>query len=326
MIRRRKRKYDDPLRHACHPRPRSRREFLSQGFITGSALAVGSGLTTFGGKSFALSPPLASLLDGCDIQTQGAGKIPFICFDLAGGSNQAGSNVLVGRQGGQRDFLSTAGYERQGLPGDMVPSIVNPDTQTNDFVDEPLGLAFHSDSAFLRGMMTRITPATAANINGAVIPARSENDTGNNPHNPMYGIAKAGADGQLLTLIGSENSAGYKMHYAAPNTAIIALNSPSTGDYIAWSGAVDSVFRGTLGATYLEVARNNDAKRITYFTPRFAGFQLGVSYAHDGVQDNFGPTNIAGGSGTLGHIFDIGANYVQSFGDINVAIIADKAH
>jgi hypothetical protein len=39
-----------------------------------------------------------------------------------------------------------------------------------------------------------------------VIPARSENDTGNNPHNPMYGIARAGANGSLLTLIGSQNS------------------------------------------------------------------------------------------------------------------------
>ena len=121
-------------------------------------------------------------------------------------------------------------------------------------------------------------------------------------------------------LIGSENSAGYLMHYGAPNAAIISLNSPSTGDYIAWSGAVDSVFRGTLGTTYLEVGRNNDAKRITYFTPRFAGFQLGVSYAHDANQDNFGPTDIAAGSGNLGNIFDIGANYVQSFGDFNVAI------
>ena len=127
-----------------------------------------------------------------------------------------------------------------------------------------------------------------------------------------------GSFGEVL--IGSENSAGYKMHYAAPNAAIISLNSPSTGDYIAWSAGRDSVFRGTLGATYLEVQGNNDAKRITYFTPRFSGFQLGVSYAHDGNQDNFGPTNIAGGSGNLAHIFDIGANYVQSFGAINVAI------
>jgi hypothetical protein len=38
-------------------------------------------------------------------------------------------------------------------------------------------------------------------MNGAVIAARSENDTGNNPHNPMYGIYRAGADGSLATLI-----------------------------------------------------------------------------------------------------------------------------
>ena len=38
----------------------------------------------------------------------------------------------------------------------MVPSIVNPATGTNDFVNSQLGLAFHSDSAYLRGMFTRI--------------------------------------------------------------------------------------------------------------------------------------------------------------------------
>jgi len=55
-------------------------------------------------------------------------------------------------------------------------------------------------------MLTAVSPGTAANTNGCVIPARSENDTGNNPHNPMYGIARAGADGSLLGLIGSRNS------------------------------------------------------------------------------------------------------------------------
>ncbi len=221
MIRRRKRNYDDPLLHADHPRPRTRREFLSQGFILGGAGALfGTSSITLGGKAFALSSDMAPLVNSCGIATLGAGKIPFICFDLAGGSNQAGSNVLVGQQGGQLDFLSTQGYERQGLPGDMIPSIVNPNTQTRDNIDQQLGLAFHSDSAFLRGMMTRVSAATAANTNGAVIPARSDNDTSNNPHNPMYGIARAGmgmdqnnnpiigkgADGSLLTLIGSNNS------------------------------------------------------------------------------------------------------------------------
>ena len=130
-----------------------------------------------------------------------------------------------------------------------------------------------------------------------------------------------GSFGEIL--IGSENSAGYKMTYGAPNAAIISLNSPSTGDYIAWTGFTGGdVFRRTLGTTFLEVQGNNDAKRITYFTPRFAGFQLGLSYARDGLQDNFGPTSTAGGSGTLENIFDVGVNYVQTFGDFNVAASA----
>ena len=118
----------------------------------------------------------------------------------------AGSNVLTGGQGGQRDFLSVAGYGRLGLPGDMVPNAPNPGSPTNDFVENRLGLLFHLDSAFARGILERVSVTTAAGVNGAVIPARSENDTGNNPHNPMYGIFQAGADGELLTLIGSESS------------------------------------------------------------------------------------------------------------------------
>ncbi len=203
----RKRKYDDPICHPGHPRPRTRRDFLSQGFIMGTGTVLGlTSMTLPNGVRAELADDLLDMVAQCGLNALGNNKIPFLAFDLAGGSNQAGSNVLVGGQGGQLDFLSTAGYERQGLPGDMVPSIVNPDTQTNDFVDTTLGLAFHSDSAFLRGIMSRISPATALNVNGAVIPARSENDTGNNPHNPMYGIAAAGAKGELLSLIGSENS------------------------------------------------------------------------------------------------------------------------
>ncbi len=136
----------------------------------------------------------------CNIQN-GAGKIPFICFDLAGGANIAGSNVLVGGPGGQLDLLTTAGYSKLGLPGNMTPA-----SSTTNFVDTQLGLAFHSDSAFLRGILSMTSTATRALVNGAVIPARSENDTSNNMHNPMYGIAKSGSRGQLLTLIGSQSS------------------------------------------------------------------------------------------------------------------------
>ncbi len=230
---RRKRAYalNEPLRHEGHKKPVTRRDFLAQGFITGAATIVAptmlASLLKSGRAGAApttdLMPDILSLKqDVCNI-TGGAGKVPFICFDLAGGANIAGSNVLVGTRD-QLDTLSVQGYSKLGLPGDMVP-----DFSTGTFVDTQFGLAFHTDSAFLRGMLSTTTEATRANVNGAVIPARSENDTGNNPHNPMYGIARAGAKGELLTLIGSQNSesGGNSM---APAALVDAQNRPTKID------------------------------------------------------------------------------------------------
>jgi hypothetical protein len=201
---------DEPIRHEqAHKRPVTRRDFLAQGFTSGLAtIAAPTVFSLFAdprAAQAALSPDLVALKASCGLDVAGAGKIPFICIDLAGGANMVGSNVLIGGPGGQLDFLSTAGYGKLGLPGDMLPSMTNVATGTS-FTDSRLGLSFHSDSAFLRGILDRIAPATAASINGAVIAARSENDTGNNPHNPMYGIHQAGADGALATLIGSRAS------------------------------------------------------------------------------------------------------------------------
>lgn len=209
MFKKRKRHYDDPIRHPDHPKPVTRRQLLAQGFITGGATILSGGvMSLFSNPRMAhaaLSPDLQALKAGCGIAVQGAGKIPFIAFDLAGGANIANSNVLVGGPDGQLDFITTAGYRKTGLPGDMIPSAIDPVSGLS-FTDQQLGLAFHRDSAFLRGMLGSMDATRAANINGCVIPARSENDTGNNPHNPMYAIQRAGADGSLLTLIGSRNS------------------------------------------------------------------------------------------------------------------------
>jgi hypothetical protein len=211
-VKRKPRNPDAPQRHDNHRRPMTRRELIGQGFLAGSATLLSGGfLSLFSDPRAAyaaLADDLRPLTPGCGI-SNGAGKIPFICFDLAGGANIAGSNVLVGKEGGQFDLLGTAGYRKLGLPGDQVPGVAETTaTATSNGLhgDTSLGLAFHSDSAFLRGMQTRMSAGTAANVNGAVIPARSENDTGNNPHNPMYGIQRAGADGSILTLCGSRTS------------------------------------------------------------------------------------------------------------------------
>ena len=275
MRKRRQRKYDDPICHPSHSRPRTRREFLGQGFILGSGITLGGAMLSLGGNArAALSGNLPQLVAQCGIATDGAGKIPFICFDLAGGSNQAGSNVLVGQRGGQLDFLSTSGYERQGLPGDMIPPIVNPATQTNDFIDTQLGIAMHSDSAFLRGIVDKTTQQTRDNTTGAVIPARSENDTGNNPHNPMYGIASAGADGSLLTLIGSENSdsGGNSM---APQSMIDLTLRPTKVDRS--SDVVSLVDVGDL----LSVLNQQDAVAVMESIYRISDQKMAASTVYD---------------------------------------------
>lgn len=276
------RDYDAPKRHPDHRRPVTRREFVAQGFLSGSAFTLGGGVMSLFSnprEAFAaLSGDLTPLLsDPCNIATDGAGKIPFICFDLAGGANIAGSNVLIGKEGGQMDFVSTAGYEKLGLPGDMVPGLNDPITG-EPFANTDLGLAFHLDSAFRRGMLASMTPGVEANLTGAVIPARSDNDTGNNPHNPLYGIARAGADGSILTLAGTENtdSGGNSMIPASmmdPELRPTKVDRP--GDV---TGLVDTgQLVGILGP--------NDATAVMESIYRISSQKMGVVTADAVVKD-----------------------------------------
>lgn len=207
---------DAPLLNVGHRRPRTRREFIGQGLALGTGTVIANSmLGLFPSAAHALSNDFAAQLTNCAAASGGGGgMVPFLCFDLAGGANIAGSNVLIGAKtgavnatGSQLNLLSTAGYSMLGLPASMVPNpaLHTPGTATG-FIDDSLGLAFHADSAFLRGINMTCSPAAKAKVSGAVIPARSENDTGNNPHNPMYGIYRAGARGQLVNLVGSQNA------------------------------------------------------------------------------------------------------------------------
>ena len=234
----------EPLRHDDHPRPRTRREFIAQSFMTGAATVVGSSLlgamaprNARAQATVTLAPDLQNLITPCNIGA-GAGKIPFICFDLAGGGNIAGSNVLVGGPKGQLDFLSVAGYNKLGLPGGMVPS-----SSAGNFIDASFGLRYHSDSAHLRGMKLRASAQAMAGTTGTVIPALSQNDTNVNPHNPMYAVYQYGARGALLNLIGSDNSVSGGNSMAPPSMVLAAaqptkISTPadtaglvSTGNY-----------------------------------------------------------------------------------------------
>jgi predicted porin len=120
-----------------------------------------------------------------------------------------------------------------------------------------------------------------------------------------------GGWGRLL--LGSENSAPYLMAYASPSAGL-GLNSPN---FYIFSPAGAA---GTAG--YLNLA--SDANKITYFTPRFGGFQLGVSYtpnidSRGGNRQAFN-LNTDNDEGDLSGVIGVGANFVESFDGIDVAV------
>ncbi|MEQ9240119.1 porin [Roseovarius indicus] len=138
-----------------------------------------------------------------------------------------------------------------------------------------------------------------------------------------------GSFGEIL--IGEQELAGSRLtprppgaYFPGPDASILSINSGSIGNFIPFSGAVggvetgDDVYRGTLGSSFASIAGGDNQPSITYFTPRFAGFQLGLSYARDSSSSLTGSSTYT----DLRHIFDIGANYVNSFGDFDVAISA----
>ena len=130
-----------------------------------------------------------------------------------------------------------------------------------------------------------------------------------------------GSFGQII--IGDENSAMYKMHYA-PSDFGIGMNS---GDVTAWNKPVkdaegDSInmgshYRSPFGATYIEPDAVNDSAKISYFTPRVSGFQLGLSYGPDANQDSNGLPNRD--AANTDYIM-VGANFKQKMGGMSVGI------
>jgi len=224
----------EPLLYDNHPRPVTRRQMLGAGLLSGSALVIGPawlGAVLKANRAGAtVSQDIQALLAAaqCNVPSAGAG-VPFIVFDLAGGANLVGSEVIVGQQTNQNgpintqtNFLSTAGYELLGVPGNMVPS-------STANIDPSLGLLWQADGAIKRGIMSIAAATTAAGTSGAVLCAMSQNDTQDNPHNPMYGIAMAGAMGQLMTLCGTQSSVsgGNSM---APTALINPALQPTTID------------------------------------------------------------------------------------------------
>ena len=141
---------------------------------------------------------------------------------------------------------------------------------------------------------------------------------------------------------GSRDAAAYRMFYGTPSALIGFGFAQHNHQWNAVGGANKAV---RAGYGYQIGAQWQDANRISYYTPRFAGLQVGVGYAPKIQQMNFGGVQTGGqGAGSCGYnngvnsancpindwqyqdAFDIGANYLNKFGDITVALHAGFAN
>src|SRR5471030_2658089 len=147
---------------------------------------------------------------------------------------------------------------------------------------------------------------------------------------------------------GSKDDAAYIMYYGAPS-ALLGFGFFQHNSSFSWTNptvngtnkAAFAISTGTIDGQY------QDVNRINYYTPRFAGLQIGVGYAPkialassaaggQGLGSTVGPNSggicgfndatTANGCPTNDNSWQdalaIGANYLNKFGDFSVAAYA----
>ncbi len=135
---------------------------------------------------------------------------------------------------------------------------------------------------------------------------------------------------------GSRDPGAYRMFYGTPS-ALIGFGFSQHNHQWNAVGAANKAVRAGYG--YSIGAQWQDANRITYFTPRFAGLQVGVGYAPK-LQQQSAAGSLSGGglAGDCGYNgggnfngcavndyqyqdeYDIGANYLNKIGDVTMAL------
>lgn len=87
-------------------------------------------------------------------------------------------------------------------------------------------------------------------------------------------------------------------------------------DVAAGTGGFDG---DTTNLIPLQIQDTSDAAKITYFTPRIAGFQLGASWTPD-TGDDFGDDSATGPGGDLENSFGFGANWTGEFSGLEMTV------
>jgi hypothetical protein len=146
--------------------------------------------------------------------------------------------------------------------------------------------------------------------------------------------------------VGSRDAATYRMYYGTPS-ALIGWGAIQHNHNWANASVISNNkgYARTMATTITPTWQ--DVNRVNYFTPRFQGLQIGVGYAPklnaaaNGGNAATGAPNLAGlcGYNNATNInncpsadyawqdaFDVGANYLNKFGDFTVALYGAFAY
>jgi len=142
----------------------------------------------------------------------------------------------------------------------------------------------------------------------------------------------SGAWGRLE--FGSRDPGSYRMWYGTPSALIGWGFYQHTFNWaVSGSAGGNKAFRGGISTNIAPTIQ--EANRINYFTPRFQGLQLGIGYAPKvasaatsvtgvGVCGNAGsgafPSFCISRDNSYTDMIDIGANYLNKFGNVTVAL------
>ena len=146
--------------------------------------------------------------------------------------------------------------------------------------------------------------------------------------------------------VGSRDQASYRMFYGAPS-ALLGWGFFQHNSNFNWASAAMLANPAQGAATFYTIGGQfQDVNRVNYFTPRFYGLQIGVGYAPKinivpngqlargltnvgpgtqnasicGFNDATTSSNCPTNDNSWQDVFDVGANYLNKFGDVTIAL------
>ncbi len=124
-------------------------------------------------------------------------------------------------------------------------------------------------------------------------------------------------------VIGGENTAALMLQVAAPRVGM-PINTGWITNFIPPLPGSTAAKRTPALSTFLDIGDDNHG--ITYYTPRIAGFQLAGSWvptpatSFNGTGDGRNSPVFADQETEIHDVLSVGANYMETFGDFNVAV------